>query len=49
MHRLEGLDVAVYDHLRRAAALYAVTIDHADQPLVGIGVDEYLHIHHVAQ
>ncbi len=49
MHRLEGRLVAVYDHLRGAVALYAVAVDDAYKALVGIGVHEYLDVHHLSQ
>lgn len=46
---LENLLIAVNNHLRRAAAFYAVTGDHAYETFVGIGVNKHFHVKHLSQ
>ena len=44
VHRLDGGEVLVEDFLQRAAALFHVAPDAPDEPHVGVGVDERLHV-----
>ena len=38
VHRLQYLLIAVYNHLRSTVALDAISVNHADQTLIGIGI-----------
>ena len=49
MHRLQHVLISVYNHLRRAAALYAVARDDSDETVIGIGIDKHFDIEHIAK
>ena len=49
VHRLKDIKIAVENHLCGSASLYCVALYDADEPFVGVGIDEYLQVHEVAQ
>ena len=49
MHRLEDVEIAVKHHLCGAPSLYCITLNDANETLVGVGINEYLQVHEVAQ
>ena len=49
VHGFEYPLVAVDYHLDRASPLDDVAVDDPDEAVIGIGIDKYFHVHHVAQ
>ena len=49
VHGLEHCQIAIDDHGNGTSAVDGVALNVADEALVGVGVDEYLQVHHVAQ
>ena len=49
VHRFKHTFISVYYHLWGASTLYAVAVYYPDKAFIGIGIDKYLYVHHVAQ
>ena len=49
VHGFEHILIAVDHYLWGASALHAVACDYPDESVVGIGVDKYLNVHHLAE
>ena len=49
VHWFEHIAIAVKYHLGCASALHTVACDYTYEPLVGLGIDKYFDVEHVAQ
>lgn len=48
VHGFQHLEVTLNDHRYRPSSIDRVTLDVADEPLVGVSIHEYLEVHNVA-